>query len=155
MLHRIIQSVIGWEDAHLYQFRVGEKVYSGPEMTDDDVYDPPIMDERKAMLSQIAPTKVDRFLYDYDFGDGWVHDVLVEDIIDPEPDHPYPLCLDGERACPPEDCGGPPGYEDMLEALADSKHPEHREFLDWIGDDQFDPETFDLERANATLGKIG
>ncbi len=106
------------------------------------------------MLSQVVPEKRNSFLYEYDFGDGWVHEIVVEDTADPEPGQTYPICLGGERACPIEDCGGPPGYENMLEALADPKHPEHREYLDWFGDEKFDPEAFDLEQINETLEKI-
>ena len=153
-LHHVIQTVMGWENLHLHQFRLGEEIYGGPELTGDDFYDPPVKDESKATLNQVAPVKGNSFFYEYDFGDSWIHEVVVEIIIDPDPDQIYPICLDGKRACPPEDCGGPPGYEEMFEALTDPKHHEHREFLEWIGDDSYDPEVFNPKLINAILKEI-
>ncbi len=106
------------------------------------------------MLNLVASEKGSRFLYEQDFGDGSVHEVVVERIVDPEPGLTNPICLTGERACPHYDSGGPPGYEDILKALSDPKHPEHREFLCWFGDDSFNSEAFDLERANANPTRI-
>ena len=148
-LHQVTQTVMGWEDHHLHQFRVGEKTYGGPALTEDDFYDPPVEDENKARLGEIATEEGDKFLYEYDFGDNWEHEVLVEKIITPDPELRYPICLTGKRACPPEDCGGPPGYEDMLEVLADPANPEYQEILEWLGDALFDPEAFDLEEINS------
>ena len=95
----------------------------------------------------------ERFLYEYDFGDSWIHEILVEKILPPEPKKRYPVCLKGKRACPPEDVGGPWGYADFLEAIRDPDHPEHEEYLEWAGED-FDPEAFDLDEVNRALRKM-
>jgi hypothetical protein len=108
-------------------------------------------------LGQIAPRPEDRFGYTYDFGDEWEHDVLVEAVSDPEPDITYPRCLTGRRACPPEDCGGIWGYDDLLEILGDPAHEEHQDRLDWLGldsADRFDPAAFDLAQVNAALSRL-
>jgi hypothetical protein len=88
--------------------------------------------------------------YEYDFGDSWEHELLVEKILPPEPGVRYPLCLKGKGACPPEDVGGVWGYDSFLEAIADPKHPEHDDMLEWVGG-EFDPEAFDLDEVNEAL----
>ena len=92
----------------------------------------------------------DKVEYLYDPGDGWYHTVLLEKVLEPEPAMKLPHCLEGKRACPPEDCGGPTGYEDLLAALADPKHPEHEDRVEWLGE-PFDPEKFDLKGVNEGL----
>jgi hypothetical protein len=96
-------------------------------------------------------SKLDRL---YDFGDGWTHDVVVEKILEPEPGVSYPRCVVGKRACPPEDCGGPWGYAELLAAIGDPTHERHEEIMDWIGD-PFDPEAFDVKQVNKALGRAG
>ncbi|MDO8804489.1 MAG: plasmid pRiA4b ORF-3 family protein [Elusimicrobiota bacterium] len=86
-------------------------------------------------------------------GDGWKHSVVLEATLPAEAGKTCPLCLAGSRSCPPEDCGGPYGYEDFLKAIGDKKHPQHKEMLEWIGGD-FDPELFDQEETNAVLAEI-
>lgn len=88
--------------------------------------------------------------WDYDFGDGWEHDVIVEAIEPTRSDTTYPVCLKGKRACPPEDCGGPWGYQNLIDALRDPDHPEHDELVDWASPD-FDPEEFDVETTTAMM----
>lgn len=144
-LHRILQNALGWTDSHLHQFIVG-RTYIG--LPDPDAFHP-VIDERKVRLSEIAQPK-SRFQYEYDFGDGWTHDVLVEKTLPAESGVAYPRCIDGKRACPPEDCGGVWGYADFLDALADPKHEQHEDMKEWIGGD-FDPEAFDLATTNALL----
>ena len=107
-------------------------------------------DERKARLCDLAPAVKSKFIYEYDFGDGWEHVIQVAKIGRPADGVDYPVCLKGQLACPPEDCGGIWGYYEMLEALKDPKHEQHDELLEWIGG-QFDPERFDLEEVNAEL----
>ena len=94
-----------------------------------------------------------RFTYDYDFGDGWEHVLEVEKVLLPQKGVRYPVCLDGARACPPEDVGGMGGYEEFLKAIRDPNHPEHEEYLDWIGGN-FDPEQFDLDEVNDILRSL-
>lgn len=105
-------------------------------------------------LDQVVPSVGDKLGYTYDFGDNWEHDILVEAITDAEAGIPYPRCLTGRRACPPEDCGGMWGYEYLIEILADPGHEEHDERLEWLGLDtaeQFAPAAFDLAEVNNAL----
>ena len=91
-------------------------------------------------------------LYEYDFGDGWNHLVTLERIREVDAETAYPRCVAGARACPPEDCGGPSGYQNLLSTLADPGHPEHEEFRRWVPKD-FDPESCDVEGINAALAR--
>jgi hypothetical protein len=147
-LHRIIQAAFGWWDYHLHQFIVGEIYFGVPDPDYDDYLE--MHDERKIRLHQLAEREGSKFRYEYDFGDDWLHQVLVEKILPPEPGQAYPVCLKGRRACPPEDVGGMWGYEHFLEAIADPEHEEHDNYLDWVGG-EFDPEAFDLEEVNEAL----
>jgi hypothetical protein len=148
-LHRILQTAMGWTDSHLHQFMVGETYYGTPAPE----FDFEVEDEGKIKLSQAAPGVKKKIVYEYDFGDGWEHEILVEKILQSEPGVRYPVCLAGKRACPPEDCGGVWGYESLLEALRDPEHPEHSDMLEWVGGD-FDPEAFDLDSINQDLQSI-
>jgi hypothetical protein len=91
-----------------------------------------------------------QFTYEYDFGDSWRHEILVEKVLAPEAGGRYPQCVAGKRACPPEDCGGVWGYERFLEVIKDEDDPEHEETLEWAGG-SFDPEAFSVEEANEAL----
>jgi hypothetical protein len=147
-LHRIIQAAMGWWDYHLHQFIVGGTYFGEPH---PDYYDYVDMhDERDATLRQIAPGEGFKFRYEYDFGDSWLHQVLVEKVLPPEAGQSYPVCVKGRRACPPEDVGGVWGYYGFLEAIQDPNHPEHENYLEWIGG-EFDPEAFDLDEVNQAL----
>ena len=109
-------------------------------------------DERKVALnSLVSPSR--SLLYEYDFGDGWEHKVKVEKAVEADTRLSYPLCVGGARACPPEDVGGPWGYKDFLAALADEKHPDHSQMLEWCGG-YFDPEGFDANAVNRALGRL-
>jgi hypothetical protein len=148
-LHRILQTAMGWTDSHLHQFVVGGTYYGTPTPE----FDFEVEDEGKIKLSQAAPGVKKKIVYEYDFGDGWEHEILVEKILQSEPGVRYPVCLAGKRACPPEDCGGVWGYESLLEALRDPEHPEHNDMLEWVGGD-FDPEAFDLDSIKQDLQSI-
>jgi hypothetical protein len=148
-LHTIIQVAMGWTNSHLHQFIVGQTRVGEPHPD----YGFEMKNERRVRLNQVAPREGSRFRYEYDFGDSWLHDLLVEKIVEPEPGQQYPVCIEGERACPPEDVGGVWGYDGFLEAIGDPDHPEHEDYLDWIGG-KFDPEEFDLEETNETLRKL-
>lgn len=91
-----------------------------------------------------------RFQYEYDLGDGWKHDILVEEILTPEEARQFPRCVAGERACPPEDCGGVHGFLDLVAAMSDRRHPERQHYLEWLGR-EFEPAAFDLEEVNRRL----
>ena len=147
-LHSIIQAAFGWWDYHLHQFIIGGIYFGVPHPDYEDYLD--MNDERKIRLHQITERDGFKFRYEYDFGDGWLHQVLVEKILPPEPGPDYPVCLKGRRACPPEDVGGIWGYYYFLEAIGDPEHEEHDQYLEWAGD-EFDPAAFDLEEANHAL----
>ena len=146
-LHDVLQAVMSWWDYHLHQFIIGETYYGVPHPD----YMMEMEDERKVRLDQVAE-EGSIFVYEYDFGDGWVHYLKVEKVLEPEPGQRYPVCLEGERATPPEDVGGIWGYEEYVEAMVDPDHPEHEEWLEWRG--EFDPEGFDVDEVNATLREL-
>lgn len=152
MMHDILQVVMGWEDYHLHMFTVYGGCYGDP--ADDETGDLGIKDERQVQLNQFVSGPGIKFEYEYDFGDSWEHTLLVEKVLPVEEYGHYPVCLRGKRACPPEDVGGVWGYTDFLEAINDPEHPEHDDYLEWIGD-EFDPEYFDLEEINARLRQLG
>ncbi len=150
-LHRILQRVMGWEDAHLHQFIVQGERYGVPDQ--EDVGPRKTRDERKYKLSDVIPGENSQCAYLYDFGDNWEHVLEIEKALPPEEGVRYPLCLAGGRACPPEDVGGIPGYENFLEAIRDSQHPEHEELLAWAGG-AFNPKEFDVDQINQKLRSI-
>jgi hypothetical protein len=152
-LHYIIQTVMGWENSHLHQFTIGEERYG--EIIPDVVsgMDLEMTDERKIKLGDVVGNVGDRFMYEYDFGDSWEHGLKVLKTGPPEPGVRYPVCLAGKRACPPEDCGGVWGYENLLEIIADPSHEEHGSMMEWLGE-EFDPEAFDLDEINGTLRRM-
>ena len=121
---------------------------------DGDDFGMEFEDERRVLLSHLLPQPAKRthWIYEYDFGDGWRHDVLFEGCPPIDLNAEYPLCLEGERARPPEDCGGPWGYVDFLAAIADPDHEQHDEMRKWGG--PFDPEAFDAERATKDMRKV-
>lgn len=136
-LHSVIQAAFGWWDYHLHDFNIRDVRYG----TDDgEGWDAPV-DERRARLDPLA-SPGESFTYTYDFGDFWQHSVEVEEVLAADPDQSYPRLVDGARARPPEDCGGPGGYAGVLEAVADPAHEEHESMLEWLGG-PYDPEYFD------------
>ena len=155
-LHEVIQFVMGWEDFHMHQFVFRAKGRLTFVRSDEDDYDemgPPgsvVLNGLDHTLAELAPQRHLKFVYEYDFGDSWEHEILVEDILPADPAAPAPRCLAGANACPPEDCGGVWGYKSILEALADPKHPEHEEATEWFEED-FDPTHFDLDKVNQEL----
>lgn len=148
-LHHILQVAMGWTDSHLHQFIVGNTYYGVP----DPEWDLDVKNEQRVKLNQIAPQEQAKFTYEYDFGDSWLHEIVVEKIMPPEEGQHYPVCIKGRRACPPEDCGGIWGYDSFVEAIRDPSHPEHDEMLEWVGG-EFAPEAFDLEAVNQQLARI-
>jgi hypothetical protein len=147
-LHEVVQAAFGWHGSHMWVFSAAAGEFGDP--------DPELghADAGRRTLAAVAPRAGDRIRYTYDFGDDWEHDILVEDVAAAEPDVVYPLCRTGRRACPPEDCGGIWGYQDVLEVLADPDHPEHTERMEWLGlqtPDELDPAHFDLAETNGRL----
>jgi hypothetical protein len=151
-LHQHIQTAMGWTNSHLHQFKIGGVSYGDPELLCEGLEDgPEIVNSLDTQLGKVVPKsgKRFRFEYEYDFGDGWQHEILFEGCPQAEKGTRYPLCLEGERACPPEDVGGTYGYQEYLEALADPKHERHKEFMEWSG--QFNPEKFDAKAATKEM----
>jgi hypothetical protein len=153
-LHHVLQAAFGWTDSHLHDFEIDERTYAmgdNENMLDLFAEDPEMLDDRKARLHGLIH-EGHRFLYRYDFGDDWHHDVHVEEVarIDQEP-HSEAWILGGQRACPPEDVGGTHAYEEMLRVLRQQPRSDQaEEYRTWAGDD-FDPELFDRRAANAAL----
>jgi len=149
-LHDIFQEVMGWEDSHLHQFIINKVRYGEPY--DDDFGMNKMQDEKKFWLDQVIIAPKSKFIYEYDFGDGWEHTVSLEKIVEPDAAAHYPFCTAGARACPPEDCGGIWGYEELLETLK-TDGEDKAELIEWLGG-EFDPELFDIERLNWRLKKL-
>lgn len=153
-LHEYIQTSMGWTNSHLHRFEIGKKRYADPMLMEEDMKEFGYKNSTSTMLSDIVPKnrKRMRFLYEYDFGDCWGHEVVFEGCPKTEAGGKFPVCLEGERACPPEDCGGWPGYANLLEALGNKKHEEHESMMEWVGG-WFDPEKFDPSLATKAMKK--
>jgi hypothetical protein len=147
-LHRVIQYAMGWQDCHLHSFEIDGVQYGEPD-PDSDLA---MLDELDYRLDDVAGPGT-RMRYTYDFGDWWEHEVVVEEIRAADPQARYPVCIAGQRACPPEDVGGPAGYADFLAALADTAHQRHVAMWEWVGR-PFDPEEFDAGRVSTLLRRL-
>ena len=149
-LHWHIQGAFGWNNSHLHDFDVGPDRYGIPSMIDMDGFTES-KDSTKTRLRQLLPKdgKPFAFKYTYDLGDNWEHEVLFEGVVTAPRRIKYPICIEGERACPPEDCGGEVGYEHLLAVLGDPTHDEHADYQEWAGG--FDPEYFDAKEATAAM----
>ncbi len=150
-LHRVLQCVFDWEDYHLHQFIVGDTRYGVPDPAWGDEL--PTMDERTVPLHRVLTTVGDTLVYEYDFGDSWRHEVLLEAILPVHADRTYPLGVAGARARPPEDVGGGGGYAHFLDAIGDPAHAEHDELLTWVGG-VFDPDRCDMNMINQRLQRL-
>jgi len=148
-LHLIIQEVMGWTNSHLFMFTIDGIDYSEP---DPDLGDE-VRSAHRARLSQVIRHTRQRLRYEYDLGDSWQHSIKVEKVLAPVAGARYPLCLGGERACPPEDCGGLGGYAELLDTIGDPEHEEYEEMVEWLGG-EFDPEEFDLGGVNQALRRM-
>ena len=142
---------MGWTNSHLHQFEIDGKRYGDPQLIDDGFEDFECVDSTVTKISEIIPKNGKRFqfLYEYDFGDGWEHEVLFEGCLPTTIGTRYPVCIEGERACPPEDVGGVGGYAEYLQILADKNDDRHEEMLRWRG--KFDPEKFDAVKATKRM----
>lgn len=145
-VHLTLNEAMGWTDSHLHQFVIGKRTFGDPTLDEDGKFE----DEREVRLEDVVG-EGDRFVYQYDFGDGWTHEVRVEKKLKVDERFAYPVCIGGARACPPEDCGGPPGYERLLEALLND---DDDELVAWVGG-FFDPDGFDVNRTNQSLRNGG
>lgn len=136
-VHEVLQAAFGWEDYHMHCFS------SGPD--DFGVPDPEVgfIDERGVVIGELLGGVGDRLRYTYDFGDNWEHEIVVEELLDADPAIRYPVLVAARGACPPEDCGGVWEYAELKEILADPRHEQHDEVLDWLGlgnASEFDPD---------------
>lgn len=149
-LHDVIQLAMGWYNCHLHAFRVPRRGF-GPPLREFGSGLDAAENENTTFVCAILVRKGQKLIYEYDFGDSWEHEIIVEKMLPIDPQAKYPVCLDGARACPPEDCGSFPGYCDILKALkAPKKTDEQKELLEWL-EEGYDPERFDLNAVNRRL----
>jgi hypothetical protein len=144
-LHRILQRAMGWTNSHLHLFEVEGKLYGEPSAE----WDFEVLDSRKMTLEKIFTGGKRSFLYEYDLGDSWRHDITLLGTVEGETEE-KPGCTAGARACPPEDCGGVMGYYELLVALSDPEHEEHDAMLEWVGG-KFDPNAFTAASVDRML----
>jgi hypothetical protein len=151
-LHEHIQTAMGWTNSHLHEFKIGGKDYGDPLLLGKNFEEFHYGDSTTTKLSAILPRagKRFRFEYQYDFGDSWWHEILFEGCVRAEQGKRYPVCIEGARACPPEDCGGIWSYPDFIEAIGNPDHERHEELLEWVGG-EFDPEAFDPVKATKRM----
>ncbi len=147
-LHDVLQTAMGWHDCHMHEFRAGERHFGRPDP--EDIMGMQVENERNIRLSSVLRRPGAKLIYTYDFGDNWEHAIVLEKLLPLLPDTTSPICIDGSLACPPDDCGGIPGFYELLDALADPNHEQHQEMRDWIGGD-FDPQAFSVEEVNRKL----
>lgn len=147
-LHLVFQDVMGWTDSHLHDFQIGASQYGMhlEDWPDEELH------EVKYRLADLVSSG-DRFLYDYDFGDSWQHEIIVERTEKVRSPLKFAVCLDGENACPPEDCGGVLGYSNLLEILTDSSDEEYKRYRTWVGKN-FNPVLFNLAQTNVMLQRL-
>ncbi len=150
-LHEILQHTMGWFNCHLFQFVIDRNNYITVPHKDYDYGQ--IYDAKKVKLKDYFNSFKKKIIYEYDFGDSWEHTITLSKVLVNDKNIDYAVCLKGQRNCPPEDCGGPWGYENFLAAISNKKNPEHKEMLEWVGGD-FDSEEFDLEHVNGLIKKI-
>lgn len=148
-LHLILQATMGWTNSHLYRFEIGAREYAEPN-PENDFYELPFRSSTRARLGSLVTQPGTRFIYEYDFGDSWIHELVLERILKHETGKRYPVCLAGDRACPPEDCGGTQGYAELLEIIGNPEHEEYLDTMTWVGG-HFDPGVFDITTVNREL----
>ena len=149
-LHHVIQIVMGWEDCHLHQFILKDRYFMSPNPYGGMDDSPNVEDEGNVTLGELLTRKGGKLMYEYDFGDSWQLVLTLEESDDAAGAKGVQL-LDGKLAGPPEDCGGIPGFYNLLDALADQKHPEHRDLKEWCG--CFKAEAFNVSAVNRSLKK--
>ena len=151
-LHDALQAVLGWTDSHLHQFVKDGTYWSDPEWY-EDYDDIEVIDESRVRIGRVLKIEGESVRYDYDFGDNWQHEVVLEKILPTPAVRPSPRCLGGERHRPPEDVGGTSGYEEFLVVIFDPTHEEYEHYVGWAGG-AFHPEEFDLKAVNEVLSRM-
>ena len=147
-LHEQIQTAMGWTNSHLHMFEIADNRYTDPRFMLDG-----IVDYSRVRVSDLVAQYGEklRMGYEYDFGDSWQHTVILEKVVESERGIGYPHCIDGARACPPEDVGGVSSFVEFVEAMANPSHSQHDDFLEWHG--PFDPTKFDAVTATRRMRK--
>jgi hypothetical protein len=153
-VHDVIQATFDWLDYHLHEFNVAGRRYGMPEVEGDDWGAPKLASSKNVRLSKVLEWGVERFVYVYDFGDDWVHDVTVEEVGQPAAGVEYPVLVDGARRAPPEDVGGPPGFFQFVEAMLDECHPDHDRMFAWYGWEPFVPDDIERDLVEVQLERI-
>jgi hypothetical protein len=151
-LHDVLQVVMPWTNSHMHQFIAGKTFYGAPDPEFGGM-GMEILNEDEYTVADLAPAAKKKFTYEYDFGDSWAHEVTVEKVLPPDAGFKHSVCLAGANACPPDDCGGVPGYYELLKVLGNPKHPEHAEIRDWFGG-EWDVAAFDLAGINRQLKRL-
>lgn len=154
--HKIIQTTMGWTNDHLHQF-IKNRIYYSVRFHDDFMWDETYnidYKKKKIRVKDLLMVEKEKIIYEYDFGDGWEHEIILEKILPVDEKIKYPICLTGKMSCPPEDCGGVWGYADMLEILKQPDHEEYESYMEWLGE-EFDPEFFDKDTVNELLAEKG
>lgn len=149
-LHNVLLAAMGWDGSHMHEFRKGKQFYGMPNPDERFFNVPRTIDDRKVSLDDVLLRVGSHFVYTYDMGDSWEHGIVLEKRLPVDPDLKYPACLGGERACPPEDCGGIYGFYDLLEASRNPEHPRHLEQLEWVGE-EWNPDAFSVDDVNRSL----
>lgn len=151
-LHDVLQVAMGWQDGHLHEFGAAGRRFGPPDPEDQFMADD-VEDERRVRVFSVVGRTGAKAIYTYDLGDTWEHSIVLEKRLPVASTMVYPICIDGQLACPPEDCGGIPGFYDLLNALRDPTHEQHQELKDWVGDD-YNPEAFSIESVNRILTRL-
>ncbi|MES2890458.1 MAG: plasmid pRiA4b ORF-3 family protein [Bacteroidota bacterium] len=154
-LHHIIQIVMGWQNYHLFEFNLeGYRVGLIEESEKRNGYgSDQVLDASQLKITDILSCEKETFLYNYDFGDCWMHEISIEKVLKKEAKVVYPMCIDGNYNCPPEDCGGILGFYHILNIIQDKTHPEYKETRQWVGK-KYDPATFDKNKVNRKLRQL-
>jgi len=158
-LHHLIQISMGWSNYHLFSFREKEYVIELPDEFDDVDNDSGLgkkvkkIDPRKIYLGEYFNAEKVKINYEYDFGDSWGHSVTLQKITEAEKARTYPVCIKAKQNCPPEDCGGFPGYMNLVEIMQKKKGREYAEMVEWLGG-EYNPSEVDIDFINDTLSNI-
>ena len=152
-LHDVLQIAMGWQECHLHEFSAGGRHFGRPDPEDRFMGMPPVEDERRVRVSSVLRRIGAKAIYTYDLGDSWEHSIVLQKRLPAAPTLAYPMCTEGQLACPPEDCGGIGGFYDLLEALRDPTHEQHEELRKWDGGD-YDAEAFSIEAVNRMLARL-
>ena len=149
-LHDAVQTAMGWQGGHMHEFCAGQRYFGKPDPEYRSMGMDPVENERTVRLSEVLRKTGPKLIYTYDPGDSWEHAIVLEKQLPVDPIASYPVCTDGKLACPPDDCGGIPGFYNLVEAFADPDHEQHKELRDWLGHD-FDPMAFSIDSVNQML----